>query len=90
MSSFALATFGIPPSAYANDPAKLSIARCAKVASALTRELGSSLRVVYGVRDGLYGMLGGDELMHYGALIPDFGDAIGKLRRLDFGQSAEV
>ena len=56
----------------------------------LTRELGSSLRVVYGARDGLYGMLGGDKLMHYGALIPDFGDAIDKLLRLDFGQPTEV
>jgi len=60
--------------------------RAALVAQ-LGRELPGHLKIIYGAAEGHYGLFGTESHMTYGFLLPHFNAMLGKLSRLEFGQT---
>ena len=61
----------------------------ARVAARLMSELGPEIRLVHGSAVGLVGNFGTDTVIHYGSVLPNFGQILQRLLQLEFGQSAE-
>lgn len=87
LASLLLATFGLP---LVDDDLDKARSQQAKAVARLVTELGSNMRLIYGVADGLAGNIGGSQRLHYGLLLPDLGGKLAQLLALEFGKAAEV
>jgi hypothetical protein len=45
--------------------------QCAEAAARLVAVLGSNVRVVFGRANGLYGVIGSQQRLHYGTVVPN-------------------
>lgn len=55
----------------------------------LQQEFPHEIKIVHGVVDGHFGLFGGENLVAYTFLVPQFDQVLGKLSRLKFGEVAE-
>jgi hypothetical protein len=86
MGSCVLAIFGHPISA---DPDKNRTQRDMCVSRLLT-DMGQSVRMIYGDKDGLVGNIGSPKRLHYGFLIANFHHCLAVLIALEFGKAARI
>jgi hypothetical protein len=89
VSSMVVITFGLPIDIM-NGRYEEGIDRRADVVARLLGELGPNIRIISGCADGLLGMMGTKQRLTFGPVIPNFGDHLRVLTRLDYGQSEEI
>jgi hypothetical protein len=61
-----------------------------ELVSELAEQLGTSIKVIHGLRDGIYGNLGSASRMQYGVIIPGLKEILELLVSLNFGETREV
>lgn len=63
---------------------------CNKAVRLLLDCIGDNIKIVYGIKDGLYGNLGSPIRMQYGPLIPSIASDLEALFMLHFGESKQM
>jgi hypothetical protein len=86
MSSVMDVAFGIPIRGDMRSHAD----ECAGAAARLVAELGSNVRVVFGRANGLYGIMGGEQRVVYGTVVPNFTPVPKTLIATEFGRSVRI
>lgn len=87
MSSVVLCVFGLP---LIDEDPETSRNQQAKAVARLVSELGTDVRLIYGVVQGLAGDVGGPSSPSFGVLLPDVASKLKALFALEFGKAAQV
>jgi hypothetical protein len=83
ISGLVVAAFGTHRSSRAEAGGRASLIE------ALKSELASHIKIVHGVSLGFAGLLGSNERLSYGFVVPNFDQILGTLGRLQFGEIEE-
>jgi hypothetical protein len=61
-----------------------------RLVEALNQTLGHHIKIVHGVENGHFGVVGNADRMSFSFIIPGFMNALGTLANLDFGKTTKI
>jgi hypothetical protein len=82
--SVVMVSFGFPHNSYEE-----GLHLCSLAMDELSKQLGTAIRIVYGVAEGVLDFVGCSRLQSYGPIFPLFGQKLGHLFSLDAGAIEE-